>query len=134
MGGIPTGQERKYIYSDKPRKKLEAQVYICNSLIRDGYTPYIEVKFVSKYSSRERRVEVIGIKGDIIHLFQLTSRSSFDQDANDLDRLIKEIKSLEEASNFKIFGTIVLTNRGNELETLAAALEDMGLTINIIEI
>lgn len=134
MGAIPSGQVRKYIYNENPKKKLDTQIYICNSLMLDGYTPYIEVKFVSQYSSRERRIEVIGIKDNSIHLFQLSSRSSFDQDANDLERLIKEIETIEEASSFKISGTIALTNKGNDLETLETALTDMGLSINIIEI
>lgn len=134
MGEIPSGQVRKYICNENPKKKLDTQIYICNSLMFDGYTPYIEVKFVSQYSSRERRIEVIGIKDNSIRLFQLSSRSSFDQDANDLERLIKEIETLEEASSYKISGTIVLTSKGNDLETLENALTDMGLSINIIEI
>ena len=134
LNGQPSGTDRSYIYNPSPKKKLENQVFICKEGMDDGYKSYIEVKFVSQYSSRERRIEVVGMKGTAVRLYQFSSRASFDQDANDLERLINEIKSYSYTKAYDFSGTIVLTDKGADLAVLKQALNDLGLSIDIKQI
>lgn len=131
LEGTPSGDIRRHIYNPAPRRKLENQVYLCNELIDKGYEPYIEVKYVSRYSSRERRIEVLGIKRNKVILYQFSTHSSFDQDANNLDRLIKEIKNEGSAQTYEFAGEIVMLDSGYELKPLQDAIFNLGLNIII---
>ena len=131
LSGHESGQKRQYILTSTPKKKLEYQIYVSNLLIKDGFTPFIEVKFISEYSSREKRIEVVGIKNNQIKLHQFTSRASFDQDANELNRLISEISSSSIAKGYKIYGEIILLENVENLDVLEQALKDMNIDISI---
>ena len=134
LNGQPSGSDRSYIFNPSPQKKLENQVFVCQELMNEGYRPYIEVKFVSQYSSRERRIEVVGIKGTSVQLYQFSSRASFDQDANDLARLINEIGNGAYTQQYVFSGSIVLSDKGADVEVLKQALLDLGLRISIKQI
>lgn len=131
LAKIKSGQERQYILNPTPKKKLENQIYASHLLSAEGYIPYIEVKFVSQYSLREKRIEVAGIKGNQVKLCQFTSRASFDQDSTELSRLIQEISSLEIAQGYSFSGEVLLREKVNDLALLENALKDMNIDITI---
>ena len=118
LSGQTTGKERSYIYTDSPRKKLEHQIFLSKELVEDGYSPYIEVKFVSQYSSREKRIEVVGVLEGKVVLYKFSSRAFFDKDANELARLIEEIKALNVSKGYDISGTIILLDKTLDLKIL----------------
>ena len=131
LNGDQTGVVRPYLYPTTPKNKLERQIYVSNQLIKDGFTPFIEVKFVSQYSAREKRIEIIGVNGNLIKFFQFTSRASFDQDANELQRLITEVSSISESKSFTLEGEIITLDDSTDIPLLQQTLHDMGLNIKL---
>lgn len=131
LSGQESGEDRQFILTTTPKKKLEYQIYVSNLLIQEGFTPFIEVKFVSKYSLREKRIEVVGFKDNQIKLHQFTDRASFDQDANELNRLISEISSSSLSEGYKMYGEIILLEDVENLGVLEQALKDMKIDISV---
>lgn len=127
LTGQNTGQVRQYLLSETPVKKLENQIFLSNEIQSQGYIPYIEVKFVSQYSSREKRIEVLGKDGRNCTLFQFTTRASFDQDAVELDRLVKEIE--EVGYPYAISGEIVLIGNDVNINIVNNTIAELGLNI-----
>lgn len=127
LTGQSSGQIRPYIIPVDPKKKLENQVFLSNKVREQGYTPYIEVKFVSQYSSREKRIEVLGIKKNCCTLYQFTTRTSFDQDVIELNRLIKEIEKI--GYPFEFSSEIVLLGDDVNINTVNTTIVELGLNI-----
>ena len=126
-----SGQVRQFLLPPCPKKKLENQVYLCNKIMYDGFDPYMEVKFVSQYSAREKRIEVVGIKESTIHLFQFSNRASFDQDANELNRLIQEISIDPIAKGYSFIGSIIVLGNDCNINTMKEALNEMHINVGI---
>lgn len=131
LSGLSSGQLRPHIYNPAPHKKLEYQIFVSKELEDNGFTPFIEVKFVSQYSSREKRIEVVGIRAKEVLLYQFSSRAFFDKDANELARLIEEIRSLKISKGYTVTGAIILQHGNADVEKLNEALSNLGLDIAI---
>lgn len=81
INGIPSGVERNYVFTENPKNRLEELVYYAHSKQTSNTKVYIEVKYASKYSSREKRLEIVSVNDKMINVYKISALNRFDKDA-----------------------------------------------------
>jgi hypothetical protein len=126
IGGVDT----QYILNHTSKKRIDTLVVIANSLYQQNATPFIEVKFVSRYSSREKRLEIVSRSQDTITIYKISAFSRYDKDAIDLNQLLEEIKSIFSNSEYKFCG-VLLFKELEKIQFIKESLSAMNLNLNI---
>lgn len=130
VNNIPGGVYRNYILDSESNKRLDVMVCFTQKLVIQNITPFIEVKFPSKYSAREKRIEVVGITDSKIFLYKFSDWNRFDKDAIELDRNIVELVSLFGSSNVSFIG-ILLLNSSCNIDFIQQQVNNLGLNIDV---
>ncbi|MGI6717956.1 MAG: hypothetical protein ACOX4D_02195 [Bacteroidales bacterium] len=129
LNGNPSGIVRDFVCNDNPTNRLEELVYYAyNEQIKNSKV-FIEVKFASKYSSREKRLELVTIKDDVISIFKVSASNRFDKDAIELKRIIDEVNE-EVKSNYHIRGVLKI-KPSSDVERIKKMLESMNIDIMV---
>jgi recombinational DNA repair protein RecR len=123
------GTIRQYIIDNTTNAKLNEIVKLAQKLQQNGTVPFIEVKFKSQYSSREKRLEVVGKKGSIITIYKFSSFKRFDKDAIELNRLVEEIVS-KNNKEYIINGTLLFDDN-YKFDFITQKISEFGISINI---
>jgi len=126
-----TGITREYIYPPIVNKnsKLSRQVKMSYLLKSNQMEPFIEVKFKSRYSCRDKRLEIVTSKDTVIHIFKFSDSKHFDVDATDLSRILEEIQQKYGITNYTFKG-ILLINDG-DLNVMKTSLNTLNINLDI---
>lgn len=127
---VYSGSDRDYIFSPESKKRLDLLVSYSKTLIDKGITTFIEVKFVSKYSARERRIEIVSKDKDCISLYKISSFSKYDKDALDLSHLVLEINETFTNISTPIKG-VLLFPQDTDIQFIKDSVSSMNLALNI---
>lgn len=122
------GVSREYIVNPLGTSRLDRLVRYSNYLADTGNTPYMEVKFRSKYSSREKRLEIVAHKDGTFTIFKFSSQEKYDKDAIELSRIISEIMSLHNLSATKLVGCLLIP-QGNDIQFIQQYLFKSNINI-----
>ena len=129
LNGNPSGVVRDFVYNDKPTNRLEELVYYAyNEQIKNSQV-FIEVKYASKYSSREKRLELVTIKDDILSIYKVSASNRFDKDAIELKRIIDEVNE-EANSNYHIQGVLKI-KPSSDVARIKEMIESMKIDIMV---
>ena len=129
LQGLPSGQCKDYLIEDSPNDRLGELVYYAHQKQQDGYKAYIEVKFASKYSSREKRLEVVTIKDSMLCVYKISSLNRFDKDALELNRIVAEISEGNKIG-YSVTGSLIM-KRKDDIERATELLKQMNIHINV---
>lgn len=122
VASLPDGKNMSYMVSPIPSTKIEQQIYLSNFLLTHGSDPFIETKFRSKFSAREKRLEVVSRQQNNLVIYKFSNISRYDRDAIDLQRIIGELK--QEFSNTQIkFQGVILLENGIELASYSISMD-----------
>ena len=130
LSGAPDGIERKYILNFKRTARLDSLVTLASTISQNGKKPFIEVKFQSKYTDRDKRLEVVSISDKICEIYKFSSFKRFDKDALEMDRISKELAEL-----FPDFGQFIpslVFDNEEKIEFIKESIHGMELNINIL--
>ena len=127
------GLIRNYLVNENPIKKLDIQVFFANKLLNSGYNPFIEVKFKSMYSDREKRIEIVSEKDRHINIYKISKFVHFDRDAIELNRLSEEIKKTYCDNDFEI-NSILLFNEEFDRTFVLQQIENLHLAVKVEKI
>jgi len=96
-------------------------VLYSSKLTEKGLTPFIEVKFASKYGKRCKRLEVVVKQENLISIYKITTFSKFDKDALELSSVISEVK--EKFNELLLYGVLLFFNKNIDINFVNNSLE-----------
>ena len=117
----PSGVNREYILEHNNATRLGQLVLYSSLLIKNNITPYIEVKFVSKYSKREKRIELITKEEKKITIYKVSSFSKYDKDALELVNIITEIQ--EKFTELDVYGVLLFAEKKTNIDFINKSLK-----------
>jgi hypothetical protein len=125
--GNQGGVERSFLILENKKNKIDSLVILANKLSNESTKTFVEVKFESKYSQREKRLEVVTKKGVDISICKISNKHKFDKDALELSNICEELSSIFKLNNFypKLYLDI------DDLESYQSAVINMGLSVLI---
>ena len=92
--GEQSGKNTSFDLQVMPEGRLSDLVK-CASVLNEIHDRVsIEVKFGSKYSSRVKRLEIVGVSGNFITIYKMSALKRYDKDCIELNRDIEELKPL----------------------------------------
>ena len=109
--GVPSGKDTSFDLQVMSGGRLSDLVRSASALSRIHDRVSIEVKFNSKYSSRVKRLEIVGVTGIVVTIYKMSALKRYDKDAIELNRDIEELAPLYPHSIF--FGKLVMSNQDN---------------------
>ena len=128
VNDTPSGVNRDYLLNEDSRKRLDVLVCFANKLNEQNFVPFIEVKFASQYSAREKRIEVVGKHNDKIELYKFSATNRFDKDAIELDRIIRELRNKFADSKMEFTGTLLVDNNADN-DFIQQSIKKMNLNV-----
>jgi hypothetical protein len=126
----PDGVNREYILNPMGNTRLDLLVTFANEIKSRGQKSFIEVKFQSKYTDRNRRLEVIGLTDDKCYIYKFSSYGRFDKDAIEIDRISKEL--LETFPFKRSYVPSLILRPSDNIDFIKVSLHNMNLNINIV--
>lgn len=107
----PSGVVTSYLIKDEHGGKLASMVSLTNDLANSETKTFIEVKFKSKYSQREKRLEIVTMNNNHITICKISNPRKFDKDALEINNVCQE---LEELYKGYLFAPIIYLPTNNE--------------------
>ena len=130
VAGRSTGVDRQYLVSDECAGKSDEIVCLADNLSKKCDAAFVEVKFVSKYSQREKRLEVVTKVGNRISVCKISNVKKFDKDSLELNSVCQELRS--------IYGTCVFIPvvylKVSDVTFYQESVNNMGLSVIIKEL
>ncbi len=128
--GRSTGVVRQYMVSDGNTGKFDDIVCLADNLSKKCDAVFVEVKFESKYSQREKRLEVVAKDGNRISVCKISNVKKFDKDSLELNSVCQELRSL--------FGTCmfipIVYLKVSDVSFYQESVNNMGLSVIIKEL
>ncbi|MDC1357725.1 hypothetical protein N8310_09080 [Pseudomonadota bacterium] len=113
VSGISGGVVRQYIKVDDPQNKNEKIIFFSAQFVKNKIDVFIEVKY--KYLRRDKRIEIVTLKDNLISLYKISKTQTLDKDAIEIDQILTNIKLEYKNSNFKFIGNLIIGNIESEL-------------------
>lgn len=124
-----SGKNTSFDLQVMPEGRL-ADLVRCASVLSEIHDRVsIEVKFNSKYSSRVKRLEIVGITGNSVTIYKISALKKYDKDAIELNRNIEELTHLFPHSIF--FGKLVMPTRDN-IARINSHISELSSTVEAI--
>jgi hypothetical protein len=130
LSGYPDGVDREYILNPTSNTHLDSLVFFANELLSKGQKSFIEVKFQSKYTNRNKRIEVVGIKDNMCYIYKFSAYRRYDKDAIEVDRIAKELTEIY--SSKKVYVPSLIFSDSSDVSFVKESIFNMGLNVNVI--
>ena len=127
--GVPSGKDTPFDLQVMSEGRLSELVRSASALSRIHDRVSIEVKFNSKYSSRVKRLEIVGVTGNTVTIYKISALKSYDKDTIELNRDIEELAPLYPHSIF--FGKLVISNQDN-IARINSSISELSSTVEAI--
>ena len=130
VAGRSTGVARQYLVSDGHVGKSDEIVCLADTLSKTCEASFVEVKFESRYSQREKRLEVVAKDGNRITICKISNVKKFDKDSLEINSVCQELSSLYGAYEF----IPVVYLKVNDVSFYQESVNNMGLSVIIKKI
>lgn len=127
INGVPDGVNVVYMQNIISAPKLALMVSKA-TLLLCKYETYIQVKFQSKYSARELKLEVVTKNKNEINVYKISSPSKYDRDSINLNSIVSELRELYTKNTFK---GIIFLQDSTSLHFYQESIKQLNLQISI---
>jgi hypothetical protein len=122
-----SGIIKEYMIDSTNTKRLSMLVSYSEKLINKNIEPFIEVKFQSKYGKREKRIEIVGKRKNVITLYKISKVQNYDKNAIELSKLVFEIREFN--SEIKIKGILLFVEKNTDILLIQKFINSKNLGI-----
>lgn len=127
--GKPSGKDTSFDLQMMSGGRLSDLVKCASTLREIHGRVSIEVKFNSKYSSRVKRLEIVGVTGDSVTIYKISALKRYDKDAIELTRDIEELTALYPHSIF--WGKLIMPTQDN-IARINSCISELSSTVEAI--
>jgi len=127
---IDDGETVPCLLQEKPKKQFDRLVSFADKLMQRGERAYIEVKFMSQFAKRPKRLDLVSV--DIrnnVTIYKLSNPRKYDTDAFELDRILSECDT-NRGADLSIRACLVFDD-SVDLHQMSGFISELNLNIKV---